>query len=258
MRILKHVEGSHPTRRLLDEIDAHPGTRARWEWDALSFVHDLFRQNQRELLDMLAAIELNKDDLAITMVRNVGPPEPGRAHFRRLIRLLHNYVAGAVTLVDHSRNLLARYEGTPTHTTYVQTISELREQGVVPFVTKLRNYLLHYRLPQVGVRVQVDGDQETFTCYLDRDEALRWEAWPRRAREFLAAQPEHVRLRNVVLEYSGRVEVVQRWLYDQFPVLHGADIDAVNALIVQTPGWRRPDGSRGDGRPDFVPPSAAD
>src|SRR4051794_6169743 len=105
-------------RELLAKIDAHPGTQARREWDALTYVHAALIGNEHELLAMIDAIENNVDNMGITMAGNVPPDEPRRALYADLFRRLHNFVASAVTLIDHSRNLMANYMGTPTRTEY--------------------------------------------------------------------------------------------------------------------------------------------
>ena len=43
-------------------------------------------------------------------------------------------------------------------------------------------------------------------------------------------------LRHLVSGYSDLIDELYRWLYEQFPVLHTIDIEAVNALIAKTPG----------------------
>ena len=162
-----------------------------------------------------------------------------------------------MTFVDHTRNLMRHYEGSATHAEYVRRLDFVREQGVTSFVTKLRSYLLRYRLPDVGVSVSFDqANGLTVKSFLNRDRALAWKDWPTLARTYLEQQPELVGLADVIHAYAALIEDLYRWLYEQFPVLHGADVDAVNALIIQTPGWRHADGSTSDpeGWPD--PPKA--
>ena len=167
---MREVDGGADLRALLDEIEAHPGTRARREWDALIFVHSIFGWNQRELMEMIEAIDSNANDLAILMAGNVRHHEERKGLFTELIRRLHNYLASVVTFVDHTRNLMRSYEGSHTHSEYEQRVAAVTAHGLARFVTKLRSYLLHYRLPQVGVQVSFDQGVESFMCFLNRDE----------------------------------------------------------------------------------------
>jgi hypothetical protein len=234
-------------RALLDEIEGHPGTRARREWDALATVHYVMIGNQAELVGLIRAIEQNQDDLALTYMGSVGSPKPREALYRELVRLLHNYLAGAVTLVDHTRNLMRRYEGTPAAEEFSRRVAAVRSQGISPFINKLRVYVLHYDVPPIGgtLRFANAHSEMEVTLFLNRDRAMQWPDWPVAARAYLEAQAEQVGLLDLITEYAALIEDLYLWLYDQFPVLHAADIDAVNQLISRTPGYRRSDGSRG-------------
>jgi len=220
------------TRDLRKEIEAHRGITATREWQAWSSVHAILLGNEAELLALVDRAELSED----------GPS--GDALFREILRLLHNYVAAVVTLVDHTRNHMRQYEDTEVWEQYQSRLEVVRRRGVSPFMSKLRNYLLHYRVPPIGLTVHYDGQSKetTVTLFLERDKCLEWKDWPTAARAYLAEQPEQISLRVVVREYAVLIEDLYRWLYEQFTVLHGEDIAAVNALIVRMP-HRTLDGS---------------
>ena len=230
-------------RDLLAAIDSHPGTRARKAWDALRLVHIAFVGNQAELVELVEAIESNQNDIGLAMASNMPQyAEKSHALYAELFRRLHNYVSSAVTLIDHTRNLTKGYEGTDTHPEYAQRIAEIRAGGLGPFVAKLRVFVVHVGVPAIGTQVAIqNGVGETITSFIDRDSALKWPDWPADARRYLESQPPHVSLREVITAYGAVVEELYRWFYEQFTVLHGDDIDAVNVLIGQTPwGGRMP------------------
>lgn len=231
-------------RELLAAIDSHPGKKARQAWDALRLVHMAFAGNQAEFFALVEAIESNRDDVGIAMASNMPQyADQSQALYAELFRRLHNYVSSAVTLIDHTRNLTKGYEGTATHTEYLQRIASIRAAGLGPFVAKLRVFVVHVGVPAIGTRVAVEnGLSETITSFIDRDAALEWPDWPADARRYLENQPAHVSLREVIAAYGAVVEDLYSWFYQQFTVLHGDDIDAVNALIKQTPwGGRLPE-----------------
>jgi hypothetical protein len=230
-------------RELLAAIEAHPGKKARRAWDALGLVHMAFMSNQAEFLRLVEAIESNGDDYGVAMASTVPRyADRSEALYAELFRRLHNYVSSAVTLIDHTRNLTRGYEGTPTHTEYMERIASIRAAGLGPFVAKLRVFVVHVGVPAFGTRVAFEaGLGETITSFIDRDAALTWSDWPADARTYLESQPPQVSLRELITAYGAVVEDLYRWFYEQFTVLHGADIDAVNALIMQTPwGGRMP------------------
>jgi hypothetical protein len=225
-------------RDLYAAIESHPGMMARRAWDSLRLVHLAFLGNQTELSAMVAAIESNRDDIGITMASNMPwAAERRQALYAELFRHLHNYVTSAVTLIDHTRNLINGYEGTPIFSEYRERIAAIRDAGLGPFVAKLRVYVVHVGVPSIGTQVQIDdGNRMTITAFIGRDRALEWPDWPADARTYLRRQPEQVSVREVVTNYGEVVERLYRWFYDQFQVLHSDDISAVNDLIRQTPG----------------------
>ncbi len=223
---------------LHEQIQSHPGMLARRAWDSLVDIHAVMLTNQDELTAFVKAVEENTDDAA-HLAGNVGPEEPRRTMFREVIRRLHNYVASVGTLVDHTRILIRKYEGTPTHTEYETRRLDAISNNVVPFVSKLRNYVLHVGVPSIGIQFRVDHGSESVTIFLDRDAALTWKDWPASARAYLESKPSQLSLIEVIEEYAAVIEDLYRWLYDQFPTLHDADIAAVNDLISKQWSFRQ-------------------
>lgn len=176
--------------RFLDEIERHPGTHARRAWDNLLAVHGILHTNQFELRGFINYVEGNVDNTGILMTSNVGDPAPRIRLYHELLRLLHNYLAAVVTLVDHTRNLVRGYEGTAMAEEYEHRLEKVRTAGLSRFMAKFRVYLLHYSLPPIGSQVQVTPDGEKITLFLNRDLAMEWPDWPAAAREFLGVQPE--------------------------------------------------------------------
>lgn len=230
-------------RDLHAAIKVHPGTLAHRAWEALHLVHAAFLGNQAALLTMVQAIDSNAEDFGYLMAGNMGFERERQALYAELFRHLHNYVTSAVTLIDHTRNLIKNYEDTSTYSEYQERIATIRGAGLGPFVAKLRVYVVHVGVPSFGIQLRLDrtdegGQVETITSFIDRDRALIWPDWSADARKYLSAQPEHIPFREIVIEYGQVVEALYRWFYDQFVVLHGADIDAANALIKRMPGGR--------------------
>jgi hypothetical protein len=223
--------------RIYDRIYDHPGRKAHLEWTALRRIHMVLVSNQRELLALIDSVETNPT-LGIEVMRNVGPGKTQEAFYDGTIRLLHNYLSALKTLVDHTRNLLRQYEGTSFAAQYKELVATTRGSGLVRFLQKLRDYLLHYQLPPIGTLGEVDNELGTFkvTVYLNRDVTLRFGDWPPEARTFLGAQPEFIPLRGLILGYAEEIDRLYRWLYPRFEELHGSQIREINALIAQAHG----------------------
>lgn len=223
---------------IAEQIQQHPGNHAGRSWDSLEHVHSVLTTNERELVALVSAIEQNKNNLATTVVGNMGPQQPRTALFRELLRRLHNYVASAGTLIDHTRNLIETYQGTPTHEQYLERLAAAKRENVLPFVSKLRNYVLHVGIPAIGVQLSMEDGIESCMVYIDRDAALEWRDWPTAARDFLQSQPEKFPLKGVIEAYGEVIKALYDWLYGQYEFLHGDEIADLNELIRRTrPPW---------------------
>jgi hypothetical protein len=225
--------------RRLDAIEQHPGTVAHQRWRSLSQVHQVLLANEAELLALLDQVE-GDDQLAVRVTSNIGPQDLKDAFYRELIRRLHNYLSALKMLVDHTRNLMRAYGGTTFASEYSTRTAVFASDGRTRVMQKLRDYLLHYQLPPIGVSVSVktDGDSEKLEVFvfLNRDSALRWSDWPKAAREFLTAQEPHIPLRDLIRGYSSDTATLYGWLYPQFTDLHADDIAQRNALVVELQG----------------------
>lgn len=224
-------------RAKLEQIENHPGRIAHYRWGALQRVHRVLAANEAELLSLVDEFA-NNPTFAIEIMRSPGDPGVRDAFYDELFRRMHNYLSAVKMLVDHTRNLSRAYEGTDFANEYQKRVAEFAETGCGPFLQKLRDYLVHYKIPPFGLDMHWEqGDDEaTFTVHLARDAALEFKEWPSRARDYLRSQPEKIPLAPLVREYSGDIERLYRWLYDQFFELHQGDIAEYNELIVEFQG----------------------
>lgn len=215
-------------------------------WENLRRVHIVLLRNQAELIGLIDTVERNDAGLAIEVLQNVRSSSVKDDFANELTRRLHNYVASVKTLVDHTRNLMRDYSSSPTGEEYGQRVKQLKEAPIILVMQKLRDYFLHYLIPPYGVHMEF-GDatrDEKITCFLNRVAVLEFSDWPAGARRYLEEdRDDRISLRALVMEYAGTIERLYGWLYPQFEVLHGRDIDAVNELIAKTPGARRSDGT---------------
>jgi len=217
-------------------------------------MHKVLLANQAELLQLIDSFEQN-DELAMEVMRNIGQTGVQEAFYDELLRRAHNYLSAVKMLVDHTRNLVRDYGDHPFAIEYRDRVADLMRSGRAPLLQKLRDYLLHYRIPPFGVHIRVESDSAlTSTVYMDRDAALEFKDWPLLARSYLEQQPEKVPLGTLIQEYAAELEVLYRWLYDRFFELHRQDIAGYNELLVASQGPQNTPGHP-DYRPFEPPPS---
>lgn len=241
-------------RRLNEQIEQHPGRVAYERWQSLRRIHGVLLANEAELRTLIDQVE-NDPRLAIEIVRNIGQTGFKERFWDELIRRAHNYLSAVKMLVDHTRNLMRPYAGQPVADEYARRVAEMIATGRAPFVQKLRDYLIHYSIPPLGIVVQlVSGPGRSSTIYLDRDAALPYEDWPARGREYLRAQERQISLRDLIAAYAADLEQLYRWLFDRFEELHANDIAELNDLIVRLQGAQNTPGHPDHQLPERPPP----
>lgn len=203
-------------------------------WDALGHMHVVHIVNYFELLNLIEELEENVQGVGRAMTED---SQTRSNQFLEITRRLHNFVASAVTLVDHTRKLMNNYQGTPTWDEYQTRTADAKKNAVVPLITKLRNYVLHAGLPAIGFQVTINnGIATSYVVYINRDAALRYKDWPAPARRFLENSDENIPLRRLIQDYSKTVEGLYAWLYGQFSRLHGTEIEPPRDLTARVEG----------------------
>jgi hypothetical protein len=133
------------------------------------------------------------------------------------IRLLHNFVAAAFSLVDHTRRVYRKLnsDAKPFPDYQSRLESELAKDPLVQFVQDLRNHCIHRNLPSMGYSVNVTNEAcsqvETLTVTLSKVELLGFEKWSPLAKQFLAGQPDEIDILDVATTYRNKVMAFTNW-----------------------------------------------
>ncbi|QTE30916.1 hypothetical protein [Pengzhenrongella sicca] len=208
---------------LRERIAAHPAVAAQARWANLQQTIGIVFGNAAELKDYIARREATAEPLGRDSVE-------AQIFNMNVLRLLMNFVSSAMTLVDHTRNLLRKYEGGSFWSEYESKKAKMVEAPVVVYVKTLRNYMLHRGNPVVASAFSQDVVGRTLSVVVDSKDVLAWEKCPAGAKPYLADHPV-VPLRQAIGEYEKLIENLYRWVLDQYGTLHGAEVDEVNDLI---------------------------
>jgi len=153
-------------------------------------------------------------------------------------RQLHNFVASANTLVDHSRRIYRKlYQPVGALGEYEEQVrTQFGEDPVVQFMHCLRNMCLHFRLPSIGTTTSWQlADQATgagnltIRVELVKDDLGAFSEWNAAAKTYLTSQSERIDLQGTVDEYFRRVMAFHSWMQKKQMELHRADAEAVAA-----------------------------
>jgi hypothetical protein len=149
-------------------------------------------------------------------------------------RLLHNYIASAGTLRDHTRNVWRKHapEDQALRDEYTARVERtFSTSHVAQFVLQLRNYTLHRRLPIARGRLSwVKDESFESIVFLERTELMKWDGWSARARSYLESASDDVNLRAVVEHYSSTVVEFNSWFVKAYVDGHGEAFDELRTL----------------------------
>ena len=148
-----------------------------------------------------------------------------------MVRLVHNYLASAKTLVDHTRTIISdRYRQTDFFVEYKEQVkARFANNLLVGFIEDLRNYALHYSLPITGLRLDVTTDPETkvqterVTFYIEKKTLHQWSNWAK-GREFLRQADKEIVIERLIDEYYQQVFSFHNWMHQRLEEIHAADL----------------------------------
>ncbi len=143
-----------------------------------------------------------------------------------VIRLFHNYLAGATTLLDHIDTLRDGLDGDTDLADEYQARWEekIGEPALPRFMEDLLVYMLHQGLPfalaelnfgKIGSGVEVNS-----AIRLDVRKLKEWEHWSEKGREYLDALEGKVGLDSIAREYAAIVADFYQWFVLRQSDLH--------------------------------------
>jgi len=153
-----------------------------------------------------------------------------------VIRLFHNYLAGAATLLDHIRTLQGdMHPGTDFSGEYRARWDEQFGDSSLPqFVEDLLAHTLHEGLPLAVAELSFGrgsgGVEVNSAIKLDASKLGEWELWSKKGREYLSTLDDKVRLDDIAKEHSAVVaDFYQRFVTRQTE-LHQKAIEELKEL----------------------------
>jgi hypothetical protein len=232
-------QGNFPARlRAAEErIASHPACRALGMCDELQrSIEWVFLPNLVELLGLLERAA-NDEDLAIELMQNMYEPVIRERFQAAVTRGLHNYLASAMSLVDHVRAVMRGRTGTLTDE-FVSRRSRLLTNPEVPFVQDLRNFTLHLALPFVGHTVTLPGADDPGGSAAGEVEVgvaqlLSWDGWSAASTSYLEQQGEAIALRHVIRKHGDLFLGLNTWLHTELSRENEPGLAELNLLIVE-------------------------
>lgn len=145
---------------------------------------------------------------------------------KEVVFYLHNYVASALSLVDHSRNV---YEGRLNQLIqpfpgYKERIAkEFAHDPLARFVIGLRIYCQHSKSPSISVQTTNPGGRLVRKVQLPLSSLLTFSGWSSEAKAYLSTIEGGVDIQQVATIYHDRVIAFHQWVQEQHEKIYAAD-----------------------------------
>lgn len=224
---------------LYARIHSSPGMKFLNELHARSFSLNIFQMNALELTE--ATRKVRDPDLGPSLMFEANREAGQQAH-RELNRHIHNFVASAKSLVDHTRVFLnASYaESAVFETIQLKIKSTFFESPVTAFVHDLRNYMVHKGLPNSHMFLDWRqdpsagaGPQVTSGIRFDKQSLAGWSSWTAPAKRYMEQCGEHIDIHRFTDEYVVAVTRFHAWLEHTLREHHSAELQELEDLQLQ-------------------------
>lgn len=146
-----------------------------------------------------------------------------------VVQHLHNYVASAQSLIDHSRRLYRNlYQSTNRFPEYQPKVNtEFAQDPLAQFVICLRQYCQHYKAPSIQVRTTfpngLDG-RPLRRVRISRDNLLTFDGWNKGAKEYLKTVVDAVDVQELATLYHDKVIAFHQWVQEKQSEIHKEEL----------------------------------
>jgi hypothetical protein len=182
-------------------------------------------------------VKLQDPDIGVSLMFE-GNRDAGEQAHREINRHIHNFVAAAKTVVDHTRVLLDdRYDKHKIMEIISQKISEtVGIRPVCKFVHDLRNYMVHKGLPNSEMYMQAtnngaDAPMHFMTGVRIKTASL-WDysGWTSLAKKYINQSNEYIDIGNFTQEYVNEIRAFHDWLDATLCEHHRSDLIELSQL----------------------------
>jgi hypothetical protein len=208
-----------------------PEHKLLMEIDRLQTSIWVFEQNYIELKNIVAQILSAQKSLHLTTRTNRMLLE---VFMMELTRRLHNFVAGAASLIDHTRRIHTHhYEKRGLFSEYKTEIQTFANWSLAQFVKCLRNFVLHFGLPGLALETRVldmKTEQMVHTLTIPKKNLLESGFdWTGKAKEFITTSGNNsIDVWHVVDNYHTLVVKFYYWFAQKQREIHRDDFAAVS------------------------------
>jgi hypothetical protein len=148
---------------------------------------------------------------------------------KRITTDILNYLSSASSIVDISRKLAREELSSSELEEYNQMINREFVQDVeFMIIKKLRNYILHYSLLDVGVFSNWNWETgKSKNTFLFPEKLLNWDNWNTREKEYLQSKGERLDVEPIINRYHNKFIETQNILFLKIIKKYESEIETV-------------------------------
>lgn len=221
---------------LFQAIDSSPGAAYINRSHGRSSSLNIFQRNAQELIEATRHVRDPDQGLQLMAVAN---REAGQQAHREINRLVHNFVAGSMSLIEHTRQFIREhYADTALEGAYEDRVkANFASKPVAKFIQDLRNYMVHKGLPSSQMFLAFDsaggagarGELTTGVRY-QTGVLLEWDGWTAPAKVYIGAAGEYLDVHIFAESYLEKVLLFHTWLESELRQYHAADLAQLQAM----------------------------
>jgi len=217
---------------LFQRIQQSEGEKIHWKLEALRASYHVFSQNHVELCKSIEHFEAQQNVHRYWLIEE---RERLSAFQFENMRLFHNFLAGAFTLVDHTRILVRKlYAQHAFLAEYRKRVDhDFSTSDIAGFVKGLRNWMVHRGLVPVKVQASLSAGKLVASIVLDLEQLGTGDRWDPRGRRYLSDATAPLRLKDVVNSYYDHVESFYSWLGNRMAQIHAPALEELDRLQKQ-------------------------
>lgn len=148
---------------------------------------------------------------------------------REIIRLLHNFVASALSLIDHTRRLYNKlYQDTGHFPDYSEKMQiTFANDPLSQFVRDLRRYCQHYKAPDISFVARAVNLQDGLTrsVELPLESLQEFTDWSALAKKYLKGLDSGVDILQIAAAYRNKVIGFYEWFQKRQFEIHDTEIN---------------------------------
>jgi hypothetical protein len=229
------LSSDHPFHAEAREVEGMPGRLAMAKLDTVRRINSILRGN---IIELVAHVDRMKNPAFALPTMDERHRERHQAFLDECERLLHNALSAVHSRVDLLRTFVSRYvaESTPTLATEYRSRvdSDFVENPIHNFLTGLRNYMLHERLPAtVGVFTILGNSSHSFAYQLATGPLIAAaDGFNVTARQWLEDCGDTIDAVGVLRGYfEDQVAPFDRWFAEKIVEQHLAEIEAYEVAV---------------------------